>query len=93
MPAPPPLSETVAGLWRLAEWGLDVSSRVRWIESALELGVSSFDHADVYGDDRVESLFGEAQAAAPGLRDRLQLISKCGIRLVSAARPTHAIKS
>lgn len=93
MPAPPLLSETVAGVWRLAEWGLDVSSRVRWIEAAVELGVSSFDHADVYGDYRVESMFGEALAAAPGLRERLRLITKCGIRLVSAQRPVHAIKS
>ncbi|WP_431637302.1 aldo/keto reductase [Dyella sp. KULCS107] len=81
------LSPIVAGLWRLTEWQLDVPGRVRWIEQAMELGISSFDHADIYGDYRAEALFGEALKAAPGLRRRMQLVSKCGIRLRSADRP------
>jgi len=81
------LSPIVAGLWRLTEWRLDVAGRVRWIEQAMELGISSFDHADIYGDYRTEALFGEALKAAPGLRRRMQLVSKCGIRLRSADRP------
>ena len=81
------LSPIVAGLWRLADWNLDVPGRVRWIEQALELGISSFDHADIYGDYRAEALFGEALKAAPALRGRMQLVTKCGIRLRSAQRP------
>lgn len=77
----------VAGLWRLADWQLDVPSRVRWIEQALDLGITRFDHADVYGDYRVESLFGEALKAVPSLRQRMQIITKCGIRLHTASRP------
>ncbi|MFY8134067.1 MAG: aldo/keto reductase [Aquimonas sp.] len=87
------LSPVVAGCWRMAGWGMDVDARIRWIEGCLELGVTSFDHADIYGDYAVEGLFGEALARAPGLRQRLQLVSKCGIRLVSPARPGHRIKS
>ncbi|GHA83556.1 aldo/keto reductase [Cognatilysobacter bugurensis] len=90
---PAGLSPIVAGCWRMADWGLDAAERVRWIEGALALGVSAFDHADLYGDYRVEALFGDALAAAPGLRDRLQLVTKCGIRLVSAQRPAHRVKS
>jgi predicted oxidoreductase len=81
------LSPIVAGLWRLADWNLDVTARVRWIEQALELGITSFDHADIYGDYRAEALFGEALKAAPALRERMQLVSKCGIRLRAADRP------
>ncbi|MGA0587244.1 aldo/keto reductase [Dyella sp. KRB-257] len=81
------LSTVVAGLWRLADWNLDVAARVRWIEQALELGITSFDHADIYGDYRAEALFGEALKAAPALRGRMQLVSKCGIRLRCADRP------
>lgn len=84
--APLELSPIVAGLWRLTEWNLDVPARVRWIEQALELGISSFDHADIYGDYRAESLFGEALKAAPALRARMKLVTKCGIRLRSADR-------
>jgi predicted oxidoreductase len=87
------LSPIVAGMWRLHEWQLDVPARVSWIEQALDLGITSFDHADIYGGYRVEALFGEALAAAPGLRDRLQIITKCGIKLVSPARPAHGLKS
>lgn len=81
------LSTVIAGLWRIADWNLDVAARVRWIEQALELGITSFDHADIYGDYRAEALFGEALKAAPALRQRMQLVSKCGIRLRSADRP------
>src|SRR5262249_50909110 len=57
------------------------------------LGVTSFDHADIYGGYGVEALFGEALALRPALRDQLQLVDKCGIKLVSPRRPTHRIKS
>lgn len=89
----PSLSAVVAGVWRMASWGMDVPARVRWIEQCLDLGITSFDHADIYGDYQVEAMFGEALAAAPGLRERMQLVTKCGIRLVSARRPEHALKS
>ncbi len=78
---------------RLDQWQLDTPGLVRWIEQALDLGITSFDHADVYGGYTVESLFGEALAAAPGLRQRLQLVTQCGVRQVSPNRPAHAIRS
>ena len=87
------LSPIVAGLWRLNQWQLDTPALVRWIEQALELGITSFDHADIYGGYTVEAQFGQALAAAPALRARLQLITKCGIKLTSPQRPAHAIKS
>ncbi len=83
------LSPIVAGAWRMAELNLSPQDRLRWIEENLELGITSFDHADIYGGYQVESLFGEALALAPGLRQRLQLVSKCGIKLVSPARPQN----
>ena len=91
--AGPSLSAIVAGVWRMAEWKQEVPARVRWIEQALDLGISTFDHADIYGGYSVEALFGEALATAPGLRERLQIVTKCGIKLVAEARPRHAIKS
>ena len=76
----------------MASWGWDVPRRARWIEECAALGVTSFDHADIYGGYTVEGLFGEALAAAPGLRERIQLVTKCGIKPVSPARPGHATK-
>ena len=86
------LSPVVAGLWRLADWNFDTPALVRWIEQAIGLGITSFDHADIYGGYAVEAAFGEALASAPGLRERLQIVTKCGIKLVSPARPAHACK-
>ncbi len=89
----PRLSPIVAGAWRMADWGWGAQERLRWIEQCAELGVTSFDHADIYGGYSVEALFGEALAlASPSLRQRLQIVSKCGIKLVAPARPSHRIK-
>ena len=84
---PAALSPVIAGAWRLAEWGWTAQQRLAWIEGNLELGVTSFDHADLYGGCSVESLFGEALALRPSLRDRVQLVSQCGVGLVNPARP------
>lgn len=86
-------SPIAAGVWRAAEWGLDTAGLVRWMQQALDLGITTFDHADIYGGYTVEAMFGAAFAQAPGLRERLQVVTKCGIRLVSPRRPGHAIKS
>jgi predicted oxidoreductase len=87
------LSPVVAGCWRLAEWGWSAEDTLRWIEQAVERGVTSFDHADIYGGYRCEALFGAALALAPALRPQLQLVSKCGIQLVTPARPQHRLKA
>jgi hypothetical protein len=87
------LSPIVAGCWRMAAWGWTVAQRLAWIEACVDLGVTSFDHADIYGSYGVEILFGEALARKHGLRNRLQLVSKCGIQLVSPQRPNHRLKA
>lgn len=86
------LSRIVAGMWRMTEWDMTPQARVAFIEECLALGVTSFDHADIYGDYGVESLFGEALRLDPSLRDRIELVSKCGIRLISHKHPGHAIQ-
>src|SRR5262249_28279903 len=87
------LSNIVAGCWRMSEWGWTPEQRLAWIEACIERGATSFDHADIYGGYAVEALFGEALALQPALREKMQLVSKCGIKRVHAARPGHRIKS
>ncbi len=87
----PRLSRIVWGLWRLAKWELSPEQLVGRIETCLDLGITSFDHADIYGGYRCEALFGDALARAPALRDRMQLVTKCGIKSVSPQRPEHSI--
>ncbi|UOD31844.1 aldo/keto reductase [Massilia violaceinigra] len=88
----PALSRIVAGMWRMGEWGMTAEQRVAFIEQCIALGVTSFDHADIYGNYGVEGLFGEALRLQPSLRDRIELISKCGIKLLSPQRPQHSIQ-
>ena len=86
-------SPVVAGVWRAGEWGLDAAGLQRWMEQALDLGITTFDHADIYGSYTVEAMFGQALARAPTLRQRMQIVTKCGIKLVSPQRPAHTVKS
>ena len=86
------LSPLVAGTWRLAERGWTAQDTLRWIETTADHGVTSFDHADIYGGYRVEDFFGQALALSPGLRHRLQLVSKFGIRLEGADRGAARVK-
>ncbi len=85
IPDGPVVSRLIAGVWRMADWQMTAAARHAWISACLEQGISSFDHADIYGNQTCEALFGEALALEPALRDRLQLISKCGIRLAGQA--------
>jgi predicted oxidoreductase len=86
------LSTIVAGAMHMARWNLSAAERLSWIEDALALGITSFDHADIYGDYAVQGLFGEALRLQPGLRQQMQLVSKCGIALHSSQRPEHSLK-
>ncbi len=49
----------------------------------MEMGITSFDHADIYGDYQCEALFGEALKNEASLRSEIQIITKCGIKLLS----------
>lgn len=77
------------------QWGarFDTDTYHNMIHACLDAGVTTFDHADIYGHYTTEEEFGKALAKEPGLRNRMQLITKCGIKMVTPNRPEHAIKS
>lgn len=58
----------------------------------VEFGISSFDLADIYGDYRCELSFGEVLQQRKSIRDKIQLISKSGIQLISDNNPGTYIK-
>lgn len=88
-PNGPTVSRFIAGMWRLTEWRLSPHELLHYVQTCLDLGITSFDHADIYGSYTCEAMFGEALAQNPALRSHMQLITKCGIRLVSPQRPAH----
>ncbi len=85
----PNFSRFVYGWWRLAQWGMTSLEIQQRIEDCLALGVTTHDHADIYGDYLCENLFGRALKQAPWLREQIEVVSKCGIRLVSQRRPQY----
>ena len=78
-PDGPFLSQLVQGYWRMAQWGMNSQQHLSFIKNHLEAGISTIDHAPVYGDPSCESLFGEALSLDPSIREHLEIISKCGI--------------
>ncbi|NNV56527.1 aldo/keto reductase [Limnovirga soli] len=89
------VSSPIAGCMRWGAWGANFSTAdyLDIINACLEQGISSFDHADIYGDYTTEGDFGAALAEQPSLRFKMQLITKCGIQMMSHKRPHHQVKS
>jgi len=69
-------------------WGknLQTSSKTDLIKFCLDNGLSTFDHADIYGDYSTEKEFGTALKRSEINRETVQLISKCGIQYLGRAR-------
>lgn len=72
-------SRVVLGFWRLLDWNLTTDELIRYLEECLDIGITTMDHADIYGNYTVEEKFGEALKKRPDLRNKMQIISKCGI--------------
>ncbi|WP_082693694.1 aldo/keto reductase [Aquitalea magnusonii] len=85
-PGGPVFSPVAAGLWRLHDWNFSPAELAAWVERAIHLGITTFDHADLYGGFRCEALFGQWLKANPGQRENIQLVSKCGIKPLDASR-------
>lgn len=89
------LSPVVAGCMKWGEWGVKYSTAeyLQLIEDCIASRITTFDHADIYGDYTVEEEFGNALKQKPHLREQMQLITKCGIRRFTTNRPEHKIHS
>lgn len=88
-PQGPEFSPMVMGYWRLMEWQMSPQQLTGFIEQHVELGITTVDHADIYGGYQCEAAFGEALRLQPSLRGRLQLVTKCGI--ATTANPEHKL--
>lgn len=91
-PADLNLSRIVLGTYRLDRWGLDDAGLARHLAACAELGVTTVDTADAYAGYACEARLGAALRAAPGLRERLQLVTKAGVLLPCAAQPQVRVK-
>lgn len=86
----PGFSRISLGMWRLNDWKFTGKQLLDFVTRAVELGLTTIDHADIYGSYSCEEQFGKALLLNPSLRQKMQLVSKCGIKLVSPNRQEHA---
>jgi predicted oxidoreductase len=92
-PQLPAFSRLVYGVWRLNDGaGSTPQQALEKIERCMAQGITTFDHADIYGDYSCEALFGEALKLAPHLKSKMQIVTKCDIMLLSGKFPERRAK-
>jgi predicted oxidoreductase len=91
----PHFSRIVFGVMKWGAWGhqLTTQQMLSLINESIEAGVTTFDHADIYGGYTTEEEFGTALALQPSLRNKMQIVTKCGIKMLAKNRPSHQVKS
>ena len=85
----------IIGCMRWGVWGENFSTAQydKIINQCIEIGLTQFDHADIYGHYTTEADFGLALKGNSSLRNKIQIITKTGIQMLTPNRPQHAIKS
>jgi predicted oxidoreductase len=74
------MSRIVYGMWRLGDDSDTSAAQVQAkVEACLAQGITTMDQADIYGGYTAEALLGNALKASPGLRDRIEIVTKCDI--------------
>jgi len=88
------LSPIVAGVMNWGVWdkNLNTNEFTHLINLFIENGITTFDHADIYGGYTTEASFGKALSESKIDRKKIQLITKCGIQYTSENRPNNTIK-
>lgn len=73
-------SRIVYGMWRLGDDKDTSPNHVQaLIEACLDQGITTIDQADIYGGYAAEALLGVCLKAAPHLREKVEIVTKCGI--------------
>ncbi|WP_396597565.1 aldo/keto reductase family oxidoreductase [Dokdonia sp. R86516] len=87
-------SRIIQGCMTWGVWGKQFNQQqmIETMNHCLEKGITTFDHADIYGDYTTEGEWGNAFAKANISRDTIQIISKCGIQMKGDARAENTIK-
>ncbi|MCX6282465.1 MAG: aldo/keto reductase [Bacteroidetes bacterium] len=86
------LSRIVHGQMRMNSWNLSHSELLSLMEELISMGVTSFDHADIYGNYSCEAILGDVIRLKKSLRNEIEIVTKCGIKLVSDKFPERKIK-
>ena len=83
-------SRLAYGCWRIADKSTSATAGAPGraaLLAAVETGYTLFDHADIYADGEAEKLFGQVLKEIAGLRERILIVTKCGIRKPGEPKP------
>lgn len=82
------LSPIISGTMNWGVWDKNLTAREmeNMIQICIENKITTFDHADIYGNYTTEADFGKAFQNSKISRERLQLITKCGIQMIAENR-------
>lgn len=86
------LSRIIHGMWRLNDWKMNAGELNSFVQKAMDMGITTYDHADIYGNHTCEAFFGDALGDDKTLRNRMQLVTKCGIKLNTNKFPDRKLK-
>jgi len=88
------LSPIISGTMNWGVWDKNLTTKEmeNLIQLCIENKITTFDHADIYGSYTTEADFGKAFHTSKISREKLQLITKCGIQMIAEKRPENKIK-
>jgi predicted oxidoreductase len=89
----PKVSPAIYGFWRWSDEGENtIKEMEKTVNLCLELGINTFDHADIYGKYQSEELFGKVMQQKSFKREDVVLFTKCGVNLVDPSQPSIRVK-
>ncbi len=81
------------GTMNLLDWGLDAGALLDRVKEYIDMGLTTFDLADIYGGGGCETLFGQMLSLEPDIRDKIEIISKGCIVYDPLRRPYFVSES
>ncbi len=87
------VAPVAVGMMNLMGWGVDARGLAERVKEYLELGLTTYDFADIYGSGDCEALFGEMLQLEPDLRNKMEIITKGGIVYDELRRPYFVSES
>lgn len=89
----PKVSQAVYGFWRWEDTSATgVATLEKIVNFCLDLGINTFDHADIYGGYQCEELFGNVLKQKSFKREDVVLFTKCGVNIPHSNRPGIRVK-
>jgi predicted oxidoreductase len=88
----PKVSPAIYGFYRWNTDEINLHKMESIVDLCLELGINTFDHADIYGGYQCEEMFGDIIKSKRIKREEIVLFTKCGVNLPDPSYPDIRVK-